>query len=142
MTADYLERAAKLGRSAGISAIDTVELPESRHRQASQRKVEEAQKLLAAIPPASTVIALDETGTDIKSSALSAKMRKLMDSGQANLAFVIGGPDGLASEVTSPAASVIAFGRQTWPHRLMRILVAEQIYRAVTIMVNHPYHRA
>jgi 23S rRNA (pseudouridine1915-N3)-methyltransferase len=136
----YIERATQAGRALALGPVSIVELAESRHSQADQRKREEAEALLARLPPC--YIALDERGQTIDSPAFAEALRDYRDRGESALGLVIGGPDGLAPEVRDGAAMTVSFGRLTWPHQIVRILAAEQLYRATTILSGHPYHRA
>lgn len=102
----------------------------------------EADLLMEAIPPGATLVALDERGRTLSSEDFAAKMGGWRDGGTADLAFVIGGADGLADGIRKRAALVLAFGPMTWPHMLVRGMLAEQIYRAQQILAGHPYHRA
>lgn len=137
----YFQRAAALGRSAGITALNIREIPESRAASPDLRKAEETAKLFAGLPGGAVMVALDAQGRDLSSEELSAAIGRWRDSGTADLAFLIGGPDGLGPEILAQASASFSFGRMTWPHRLVRVMLLEQIYRAVTILVNHPYHR-
>jgi 23S rRNA (pseudouridine1915-N3)-methyltransferase len=87
------------------------------------------------------LIALDEAGRQLDSAGLARRIARWQEE-YGTLGFVIGGPDGLAKEVLDQANATIAFGRMTWPHRLVRVMLAEQVYRASTILSGHPYHRA
>ncbi len=138
---DYLTRAGGLGRKAGIGRIDMREFPESQAPQPAARMAEEAGLLAEALPPKALSIVLDERGKAMASAAFAALLRRHMDAGEADIAFLIGGPDGHGAETRERAATLLSFGPMTWPHRLARVMLLEQIYRAVTIMVNHPYHR-
>jgi 23S rRNA (pseudouridine1915-N3)-methyltransferase len=138
---DYLERAAALGRSAGISAVGIAEIPESRAATAALRMADEAARLRTGLPGEAVTVALDREGRDITSEELAALIGRWRDGGTGTLAFLIGGPDGLDLGIKATAAHTLAFGRMTWPHRLARIMLLEQVYRSVTILVNHPYHR-
>ena len=100
----------------------------------------EAPKLLARAADA-TLIACDEHGTALSSRAFAERLTRLRDDGVRNLVFVIGGANGLAESVLAKASDTLAFGPQTWPHALVRAMLAEQIYRAATIMAGLPYHR-
>jgi 23S rRNA (pseudouridine1915-N3)-methyltransferase len=102
---------------------------------------EEADRLLQAVPPGAVLIALDEAGRQLDSAGLARRIARWQEE-HGTLAFVIGGPDGLAKNVLDRAQVTLAFGRMTWPHRLVRVMLAEQIYRASTILSGHPYHRA
>lgn len=137
----YLERAATLGRSAGISSVSVAEIVESRAATADLRMADEAARLRPSLADDTITIALDAAGRDITSEEFAALIGRWRDGGTATLAFYIGGPDGLAPELKARADCRLAFGRMTWPHRLVRIMLLEQIYRSVTILVNHPYHR-
>jgi 23S rRNA (pseudouridine1915-N3)-methyltransferase len=138
----YIARARALGRQAGITGLEVREGPESTAASAELRRAEETQRLLQGLDPQAYVIALDERGTAITSPAFATRLGGLATDGKGELAFLIGGPDGLDRALVAGAGLVLAFGPMTWPHRLARAMLAEQIYRAVTILVNHPYHRA
>ncbi len=123
----------------------TVALKEMEAKRATSgpaRMAEEAQLLLGAVPPGAHVIALDERGEDLSSQALAQRIGTWRDQGVRDLACLIGGADGHAEEVRQRAHLKLAFGRLTWPHLLVRIMLAEQLYRASTILAGHPYHRA
>ena len=139
---DYEQRIHAVGRNAGIMGFAIQDWAESRAGTATLRKTEEAKKLLAALPPDAVAIALDERGTSLSSSDFARFLEQQAQSGTRNLFFLIGGPDGHASETREKALRTLSFGPMTFPHRLLRVMLLEQIYRAVTILVNHPYHRA
>lgn len=108
---------------------------------ATQRKAREAEKLLAAVPDGATIVALDEGGKALTSRALAAKVDDWQSTGIRDIAFIIGGADGLDPAVIAKAQLKLAFGSLTWPHMLVRAMLAEQIYRAWSINAGHPYHR-
>ena len=137
----YIGRAAAAGRSLGFSAIELREIDESRARRAQDRKLEEAQAIRAALGGAAQIFACDETGKNISSADFAAQLGGARDSGVATLGLVIGGADGLDPGFRAEARLAIAFGAMTWPHQLARVLAAEQLYRAMTILAGHPYHR-
>jgi 23S rRNA (pseudouridine1915-N3)-methyltransferase len=137
----YLERASALGRRAGINPVSIAEITESRAATVDLRLAEEAARLSAGIADEAVTVALDSGGRDVTSEDFAALMGRWRDGGTATLAFLVGGPDGLAPDLKALAGYRLAFGRMTWPHRLARIMLLEQIYRSVTILVNHPYHR-
>ena len=110
------------------------ELPEK------ESKDKEGEALLGALADGAFVIALDERGKDLTSPELATLLGEKTDLGQ-NIAFVIGGADGLSEAVKQRANASIRFGRMTWPHQIVRGLLFEQIYRAETILLGHPYHR-
>ncbi|HRX36589.1 MAG TPA: 23S rRNA (pseudouridine(1915)-N(3))-methyltransferase RlmH [Aestuariivirga sp.] len=139
---DYLKRAEGMGRKAGISAIRVQDFSESQASSAAARMAEEARILASAVPPRSFSIVLDERGKAMASEAFAGLMQRQLDHGSSDMTFVIGGPDGHAPETRERADLLLSFGPMTWPHRLVRVMLFEQIYRAVTIMTGHPYHRA
>jgi len=139
---DYFERVNKVGRTAGITGLTVKEYPESQAATPRLRKNDEAERLLAGCLPQSVVIVLDEHGTGMSSQQLAKYIGRLRDDGVTDVAFLIGGPDGHGADALDAATTKISFGAMTWPHRLVRIMLAEQIYRAVTILLNHPYHRS
>jgi len=139
---EYITRIPPLGKKAGITALKIADWSESQKPDAAQRMAEEAGQLWSAVPSGAFVIALDERGKSLTSQALSAKICKLAEQGVGDLIFLLGGPDGHAAETRQKAGELLALGPMTWPHRLARVMLLEQIYRSVTILVNHPYHRA
>ncbi len=87
------------------------------------------------------LIALDERGASLSSPAFAGRIGRIIDGGAPALAFAVGGPDGFDAAFRSAAREVVSFGAATMPHQLARIVLAEQVYRAVTILTGHPYHR-
>lgn len=136
----YIKPAGRTGKGLGL-AFDLHEVAESRARNPAVRKDDEARALLAAIPAGARLVALDEHGRSLDSRAFAEKIAGWRDAGVRSLAFAIGGPDGLGEAILSRADLSLAFGAMTWPHQLVRIMLAEQLYRAVTILSGHPYHR-
>jgi len=141
MADDYAKRIEVIGRKAGLTSLKIGEWAESQQQNAKQRMEDEAQILWSSVPASATVLVLDERGKSLSSEEFSTKIRKYADSGVNDLVFMIGGPDGHAPQTREKANHLIALGPMVWPHRLVRIMLLEQIYRSVTIMVNHPYHR-
>lgn len=137
----YRERAASLGRGLGLTGPEIIELPESRGRRPDERKRDEAAAITARLAPG-LVIALDERGKSQSSEAFAARLVAARDAGTACASLVIGGADGLADEIRDAAGLTLAFGALTLPHQLVRVLVLEQLYRTMTILTGHPYHRA
>ena len=137
----YIERARAAGRPIGLT-IECREIDESRGRRPEDRKDEESKAIVARLGPGDQIIALDETGQAMSSMMFAGLVRRARDTGIGGLAVVIGGPDGLDPGFRQSATHVVAFGAMTWPHQLVRIMASEQIYRAVTIITGHPYHRA
>jgi 23S rRNA (pseudouridine1915-N3)-methyltransferase len=110
-------------------------------RESHARIAEEGEKLARRIPPGAHVIVLDARGKGMTSEAFAEMLGAMRDAGARDLAFLIGGPDGLDPGPSVKPGRRLAFGPQTWPHLLVRAMLAEQIYRALTILANHPYHR-
>ena len=137
----YRGRVDALARSLGFSALELVEIPESRARRDADRRAEEGGALLSKASGAVLVV-LDERGESLTSAALAACVAGWRDRGRDGLAWIVGGPDGLDGSVRNRADLLLSFGALTLPHQLVRVLVAEQIYRALTILAGHPYHRA
>ncbi len=138
----YRKRAAQAGRSLGLREIEVVEIKESRAPQAEKRMLEESIALANLIPDKAITVILDERGKSLPSAELTEQLRNWRDSGAAAAVFIIGGADGLAGSLRDKAALKLAFGAATWPHQLVRVMLLEQLYRAVTILAGHPYHRA
>lgn len=142
LCADYLNRFAATGRGIGLNWREAVELDESRARQAAQRKADDAASIRARLEPGDNrLVVLDEGGTMASSIDLADRIGKWRDSSVGETVFAIGGPDGFDSGFSAESHAKIAFGRVTWPHRLVRIMLAEQLYRSATILSGHPYHR-
>jgi 23S rRNA (pseudouridine1915-N3)-methyltransferase len=116
------------------------EIPEDRGTTPAGNRRKDA--LMRAVPDGATVIALDERGDSLTSAQFAQQLQRWRDDGVAELAFLIGGANGLDAKVRKSAQLVLSFGRVTWPHLLMRALLAEQLYRAQQILDGHPYHRA
>ncbi len=137
----YLERARQVGRGLGL-AVELKELAESRARRPADRKHEEAGEIRAALGDRrGELVVFDEQGRPLDSASFAALIGETRET-SSPIAFVIGGPDGLDPALRAEAAHVVALGAMTWPHQIVRILAAEQIYRAMTILSGHPYHRA
>ena len=137
----YADRIRKTGRAVGIAALNFIELPESRATDAITRKREEAYSVLARLPEKVVIFAFDERGQSPSSRQFAATLSEHFDGSTMDIACIIGGPDGLDSQLREKASLVVSFGALTIPHQMVRILVLEQIYRAITILTNHPYHR-
>ena len=135
LAVSYAERATASGRSLGLGPVDVVEVEARKPGKAA-----EAEVLLAQIGDAH-LIACDEHGQAMASRDFAARIAALRDQGVRRLVFVIGGADGLDASVLAAAREKLAFGPQTWPHALARTMLAEQVYRAVTILAGSPYHR-
>ena len=138
----YRKRAAQAGRSLGLREIEIVEIKESRADDAQKRMLEESIALANLIPEKAVTVILDERGKNLSSTELTEQIRVWRDNGSPALVFIIGGADGLAGSLRDKASLKLALGVATWPHQLVRIMLLEQVYRAVTILSGHPYHRA
>ena len=118
------------------------EVEERRKLPAPELMAREAALLLAAVPADAVAVALDARGTALSSEAFAARLAHWRDGGAAEVAFLIGGADGLADAVRRKAAFALSLGAMTWPHFLARGMLLEQLYRAQQILAGHPYHRA
>lgn len=141
LTDDYLKRARDLGRSRGFGGPDLTEYEAPRGLAGAARTAKEGA-WLAAEADNSAAIILDERGRNLSSEKFAAVLGDLRDAGVKRAAFLIGGADGHDEKVTAIAQHSIAFGAATWPHMLVRTMLAEQLYRAMTILAGHPYHRS
>ena len=141
LVADYLDRADKTGRGLGFRGVSLQELEAPRAARAAARKAAETEALLSANSAAARIIALDLGGECWSSEKMAKTLARWRDDGAAETAFLIGGADGFDAAVADRADVVLAFGRATWPHLLARVMTAEQIYRAMTILTGLPYHR-
>jgi 23S rRNA (pseudouridine1915-N3)-methyltransferase len=139
--AHYLGRAEAAGRRLHLSPLNFVEVAESRAATASVRMKAEAEALLGKIPASHKLVALDPGGRAVSSEDFARLLAQYRDQGVEGIALLIGGADGLARDMLDKAAKVISLGSVTFPHGLARIVLAEQIYRAATILQGHPYHR-
>lgn len=115
--------------------------PRTRNPDITALKKQEGEALLAAAPPGARLVALDRSGKPWSTEELAARLEEWMLEGR-DLAFLIGGPDGLAEESRDRADLCWSLGPATWPHALVRVMLAEQLYRSWSITQNHPYHRA
>lgn len=138
----YRERFDVIGRKLGFRGLDIHEIPESRARDAAARINEEAAAIAALIPDKSSIIALDERGETIDSTTFARHLGRWRDESVPNAVFLIGGADGLSPDLRRKAKLSVAFGKATWPHQMVRVMLLEQVYRAATILSGHPYHRA
>lgn len=118
------------------------EMAASKNLAPAETQRAEAALLLNAIPPKSFIVLLDERGKDITSVDFATKIKGWQEDGLAHLVFIIGGADGVLDNVRAKANFILGFGRLTWPHRLVRVMLLEQIYRTQQINAGHPYHRA
>jgi len=136
----FFERAGAAGRRLGLT-FAVRELAESRAGSAPTRQGEEAAAILAMVAPGNALCALDEGGKSLASRAFADRIAGWRDGGTGGVIFAIGGADGHGKALITRANLSLAFGQMTWPHQLARVMLAEQLYRAVTILSGHPYHR-
>ena len=142
LAAAYHKHAEAVGRSLGLRGIEVVEIRESRAQDVERRRVEESIALANVIPDGAIVVVLDQRGESLDSAALAGLLREWRAEDRAAACFIVGGADGLAPSLIERAKIRLAFGKATWPHQLVRVMLLEQLYRAGTILAGHPYHRA
>jgi len=138
----YAARFEAQGRAVSLGPLKLAELTESRAQTADLRKNDEADRLLAVCRDADVRVVLHDTGKSLSSDAFAAWLAARRDAGARTLALMIGGPDGHGAAALGCATLQLSLGAMTLPHGLARVLVAEQLYRATTILAGHPYHRA
>ncbi|APO76845.1 ribosomal RNA large subunit methyltransferase H [Rhizobium etli 8C-3] len=141
LAARYFDRFAKAGPAIGLEFSRVAEVAESRASNAETRKREEAALLQKTLAEGSILILLDERGKTLDSEAFAKVLSSYRDQGKRDLMIAIGGADGLDPALYERADMTLCLGKMTWPHQLVRTLIAEQLYRAVTILSGHPYHR-
>ena len=137
----YFKRAADLARTLGIAVVELREIDESRARRVEDRCAEEARAIRAAVPKGAWLTLLDERGAALTSRQWAEEIGRARDGAVGAYALGIGGPDGLDPALKTEARSLINFGAMTWPHQLVRVMAAEQLYRALSILSGRPYHR-
>lgn len=135
---EYVRRTGGLGPGIGIGPLEICELED----RPAGRKQREGELLLGQISGGALPVALDVSGRSFTSVAFAGWLAAERDAGRREIVFMIGGADGLAQSVLQQAALRLSLGSMIWPHMLARAMLSEQIYRAVTILSNHPYHRA
>lgn len=134
---DYLARFQRTGRALGLGTAAVVEVEDRK----GGGPAAEARLLTRAAPPGSVLCCLDERGRTLTSPDFAAQLAQWRDQGSAEVAFVIGGADGIDSSLRDQADLLISFGAMVWPHMLARVMLAEQLYRASQILAGTPYHR-
>jgi 23S rRNA (pseudouridine1915-N3)-methyltransferase len=142
LAARYLDRLARVGPSLGLEFSGVTEEPESRAQTAAERMREEGARLKASLAEDAALILLDERGAALSSQDFASELAGMRDRGCRSLVLAIGGAYGHDASLRAGAARTLSFGAATWPHQLVRIMLAEQLYRAATILSGHPYHRA
>jgi 23S rRNA (pseudouridine1915-N3)-methyltransferase len=136
----YHEYARRLPKAASLHLVEIASGPRSKAGSPARALAAEGRRLLAAIPSGARVVALDERGAAWSTRALAARLQRWMQGGR-DVALLVGGPDGLAECVLARADARWSLSTLTLPHGLVRVVVAEQLYRAWTVLDHHPYHR-
>ncbi|NOR64219.1 MAG: 23S rRNA (pseudouridine(1915)-N(3))-methyltransferase RlmH [Rhodobacteraceae bacterium] len=134
---DYLTRFDRIGRNMGLGPASVIEVEDKK----GGGKAAEAALLAKALPENATLVVLDERGKLLTSPDFANKIAGWRDQGQPNLAFMIGGADGLDASLLNRADLKLSFGKMVWPHMLARVMLTEQLYRAASILSGAPYHR-
>lgn len=134
---DYLTRFDRTGRALGLGPARVVEVEDKKSTGMSA----EAALLRKALPKGAVICTLDERGRVMSSPEFAAKLGGWRDAGRQDLALIIGGADGIDPDLRAEADFSISFGAMVWPHMLVRVMLAEQLYRAATILSGGPYHR-
>ncbi|QFU10198.1 Ribosomal RNA large subunit methyltransferase H [Rhodobacteraceae bacterium THAF1] len=134
---DYVTRFDRTGRALSLGPLTESEV-ETRKTSGMDA---EAEALARAIPDGAVLVTLDERGKPLTSPDLAQLLARYRDAGRPEIAFVIGGADGIAPDLRARADMSISFGKMVWPHMLVRVMLAEQIYRAASILAGSPYHR-
>ena len=138
---EYKKRLSRYCRVTEIEVVDEKTPDEAGETEVRQIKEKEGARLLSKIRESAYVIALAIDGKSLSSEELAEKLGSLAINGQSHLQFVIGGSLGLSPEVLSRADMKLSFSKMTFPHQLMRVILAEQIYRSYRILRNEPYHK-
>lgn len=134
---DYLKRFDRTGRALGLGPAEIIEVDDRKNAGMAA----EAALLRRALPAGSVICTLDERGKVITSPAFADQLAGWRDQGRGDLALIIGGADGIDSALRAEADFSLSFGKMVWPHMLVRVMLAEQLYRAATILAGSPYHR-
>lgn len=134
---DYLQRFDRTGRGLGLGPASVVEVEDRK----GGGKAAEADLLRKAVPRGAVICALDERGKTMSSPQFADSLAGWRDAGRSDLAFLIGGADGLDKSLRAQAEARLSFGAMVWPHMLARVMLAEQLYRAAAILAGTPYHR-
>ncbi|WP_138934882.1 23S rRNA (pseudouridine(1915)-N(3))-methyltransferase RlmH [Roseovarius arcticus] len=135
---DYILRADRTGRALGLGPTTLHEVEDKK----GGGPAAEAMLLERALPDGAVRVALDERGRTLTSPKFASRIAEWRDAGRGDLAFVIGGADGIDATLRGTVDFSVSFGTMVWPHMLARVMLAEQIYRAATILAGGPYHRS
>lgn len=134
----YRERFDRTGRRLGLGPLSIHEIEDRK----GGGKTAEAGLLRSAVPPGAVICALDERGEGRTSPEFARLLAKWRDAGHSDIAFLIGGADGLETQLAADADARLSLGNMVWPHMLVRVMLSEQLYRAASILASSPYHRA
>lgn len=134
---DYLKRLERSGRALGLGPVYVHEVEDRK----GGGMAAEADLLEKAIPTGALVCTLDERGSVLSSPEFADRLAQWRDAGRGDLALIIGGADGIAPALRGRADASLSFGKMVWPHMLVRVMLAEQLYRAASILAGSPYHR-
>ena len=135
---DYLDRAEKAGRALALGPFQVHEIDDRK----AQDKTSQSRRLLDSVPQGAVSVALDERGKALNSIEFSQIIARIRDDGCPEMMFLIGGAEGLDRTTRDAASRRISLGPMVWPHMLVRVMLAEQLYRTVSILAGSPYHRA
>jgi 23S rRNA (pseudouridine1915-N3)-methyltransferase len=135
---DYVTRFDRTGRALGLGPLTEHEVEDKR----GGGMAAEADLLARAVPGGAVLVCMDERGRVLPSPAFAGMLAQWRDAGRQDVAFVIGGADGIDAGLRAKADASLSFGAMVWPHMLVRVMLAEQLYRAATILGGGPYHRA
>lgn len=135
---DYLQRFDRTGRALALGPATEHEVEDRKNAGMAA----EAELLARAVPAGAVLVVLDERGKLMSSPDFAAQLGRWRDDGRQDVAFVIGGADGIDPVLRARADLAISFGAMVWPHMLVRVMLAEQLYRAAAILAGTPYHRA
>jgi len=138
---DYASRIRSSGRAVGVSGFEIMEAEAPKGLEGRKRQQAESELLNRSVRPGARRVVLDERGISLSSEQFSSHLAKWRDEGAKETAFFIGGADGHDPDLCASADLMLSFGKATFPHMLVRVMLTEQIYRAVTILSGHPYHR-
>lgn len=134
---DYVTRFDRTGRALGLGPLRMAEVEDRK----GGGMAAEATLLRGSVPKGAVLCALDERGKVMTSPAFADLVARWRDEGRGDVAFVIGGADGLAPDLRAEADQLLSFGKMVWPHMLARVMLSEQLYRAASILAGSPYHR-
>lgn len=136
----YAEYAKRLPKACTLKLVELPMATRGKSGSVAQYKSEEAKRILAAVPKGAKLVVLDEKGQELTTVQFSQKLDDWLGSGQ-DVALIVGGPDGLDASLIQQAEWKWGLSKLTLPHPLVRVMVAEQVYRAWSVLQNHPYHR-